>query len=648
MPIKRPLALAAAAALLLAACDRNPAQPAAAVATVALAPDERVLAVGELLALEATVRDTRGGEPSDPELEWSSDAPAVASVDANGVVTGVAPGTASIRATAGGKSGSVQVVVAAAPAACVPGGGRTLAVGESYVAGGISAAVTCLSGGPDGAEFVAVPVNAEGDLTRLFLAAATQGTVPVQDVDPARMDAARLAGGRLPDAGWEGRFRRRAARDLERWVDAARGVAVRSDGRAELAPRLALRTRDARVGDEVSINASTVSCEQEKVRAGRVVAVTAHAIVVADRENPSGGFSDAEYLTLAERFETVAWPAVTESFGVPADVDENGRVVIFYTRAVNELTPPGSGAFVAGFFHPRDLFPTRDRDGLDACGTSNYAEILYMLAPDPSGAVNGNDFSRGFVLGTSAGTLAHELQHLVNASRRLYEVDTPFWEETVWLNEGLSHVAEELAFHRASGLGPRQEVGAAALANTQVRDAFTGYQAANVDRYERFLRDPEHQSPLGESTDDDDLETRGATWAFLRYAADRKGGDQAALWRALAGGSLQGLANLQSVLGVDPRLWLRDWTASVIADDAVAGLDARHRQPSWSFRSLLGGLPLNARTLGPDAGAGLQLAPGSGAFLRFGVPAGGTGSLRFISGSAPPPSRTLLTVIRTR
>jgi len=443
-------------------------------------------------------------------------------------------------------------------------------------------------------------------------------------------------------------MRRQARRDLGRWVDEARAVKA---GRADdgvPAPRLTLVTRNARVGDELRINTGTASCESPNLRTGRVAALGQRVIVVADVGNPNSGLTDADYQALAQTFDAVVWPVDTENFGQPADLDENGRVVVFFTRSVNELTPPGSGSFVAGFFHPRDLFPTHDKDGLQACAGSNYAEVLYMLAADPSGSISGNTFSRDFILRTSPGTMAHEFQHLINASRRLYENDTEFWDEAVWLNEGLSHVAEELAFYRAAGTGPRQRLGGASLEQPQVSAALSAYQSANLLRYARYLSDPEGESPVGETEEDDDLGTRGATWAFLRYAADRKGGDEAALWQALASGNSLGLANLQAALGVDPLPWMRDWTASVFADGAVAPLDARYTMPSWNFRAIFNPLPLATRRLGINGGASLTLAAGSGSFLRFGVPPLGMGTLRLTAGGGAPRSDVFLTVIRTR
>ena len=50
--------------------------------------------------------------------------------------------------------------------------------------------------------------------------------------------------------------------------------------------------------------------------------------------------------------------------GVPADIDGGGRVIAFFTRAVNELTQAGSSGVISGFFYGRDLFPKVNTGGL--------------------------------------------------------------------------------------------------------------------------------------------------------------------------------------------------------------------------------------------------------------------------------------------
>jgi hypothetical protein len=45
---------------------------------------------------------------------------------------------------------------------------------------------------------------------------------------------------------------------------------------------------------------------------------------------------------------------------------------------------------------------------------------------------------------------------------------------------------------------------------------------------------------------------RGASWAFLRYAADQENGPDATFFRSLVDGGEAGLANLRAALPVDP------------------------------------------------------------------------------------------------
>ena len=654
--MKRFLRFAAPLALFLAACGDGSTNARAVLTSVSVSPGERTLGVGQTLQLTLAVRDQRGAEYERGTVAWTSENTAVATVSQTGLVTAVAPGTAVIRATVDAKSDAVTVLVAAAPPECSqPGAARTLAVGEALTLGGIQASVVCLSGGAAGAEFVAVPFNATGVSSAVLpVAFTTAGTVPVLPTSPALLpaDAAfdlRPTQGLVRDEAWETAFRARSARELSRWVQTARDVArAREAEGGALRPSFALNTSNASVGQLLRINATVGECSESDFRTGRVVAVTQRAIVVADTANPPGGLTEAEYRAFGETFDTLVYPVVTAAFGEPGDLDKNnGRSVLFYTRAVNELTPPGSGSYVGGFFYSRDLFPTRNRDGLEACAGSNYAEIFYMLVPDPGGVVNSNPRSRDLVLTTSVATLAHEFQHLVNASRRLYNLETVNWNEEVWLNEGMSHIAEELVFYRNAGIAPRQNITAAVLnASPRLGDAFRRYMFQNFQRYDSYIRSAESQSPL---QTDDDLGTRGAAWAFLRYAADRRGGDENQFWRALVDNTSMGLENLQRVLGTDARPLMRDWSAALFADDTVPSLAARHQQPSWHFRSFYGGAyGLQTRRLAASGGANLPLTSGSAAYLRFGVAPATVGTVRNTVSGAAPPSELMLTIIRTR
>jgi hypothetical protein len=497
---------------------------------------------------------------------------------------------------------------------------------------------------------VAVPFNA-GDPDPGLLAVRMTGQfiVPVAPGVPSLAPSLSLEGGRAQDMEFHERLRGRAERELARHV----GAALRTGGEAGdgMRPSLAVNLRSPSLGQTVTVNTSLESCDNPVNRTGRVVAIGTRSIVLADEANPAGGLTAADYASMAMGFDTLVYPLVTQTFGEPRDVDGNGKVVIFYTSAVNALTPPGSSAFVGGFFHPRDLFPLRDRDGLAACQNTNYAEMFYMLVPDPQGAVNKNVYTRENILQTSLGTIAHEFQHLINASRRLYVVKTTHWNEETWLNEGLSHISEEVLFYHVAGLAPRQNVNATLVqSNARVQKAFASYMDQNIRRYQRFLEEHETQSPYFVPGTGNDLAMRGASWAFLRYAADRRAsGNDTELWRDLVDGDVIGLANLQQALGADPRPLVRDWTTAVFTDDVVPNLEARFTQPSWNFRSFFGNFPASTRNLAANGENTVLLRSGSGAYARFGVAPSLTGTFAARrTGGEPLPSQVYVTIVRTK
>jgi hypothetical protein len=77
-----------------------------AVTRVDLEPLKAALVVGSSTRLTAVARSAEGNPRSDVAIAWTSSQPEVAAVDAAGVVTAMAPGKATIGATAGGGVGS--------------------------------------------------------------------------------------------------------------------------------------------------------------------------------------------------------------------------------------------------------------------------------------------------------------------------------------------------------------------------------------------------------------------------------------------------------------------------------------------------------------------------------------------------------------
>src|SRR5688572_16558817 len=124
-------ATAACVAVLLAACsgdgdspsepgnggNNNP--PPATVASVTVTPTGATVVIGRTTQLAATTKDAAGNVLSGRTINWTTSAAAVATVDANGLVTGVSAGTANIIATSEGKSAQAALTVTVVPVATV-------------------------------------------------------------------------------------------------------------------------------------------------------------------------------------------------------------------------------------------------------------------------------------------------------------------------------------------------------------------------------------------------------------------------------------------------------------------------------------------------------------------------------------------------
>ncbi|HSH46148.1 MAG TPA: hypothetical protein VK966_09845, partial [Longimicrobiales bacterium] len=446
------------------------------------------------------------------------------------------------------------------------------------------------------------------------------------------------------DAAFHAALRRQEASEMSRRIRSAPPTApfARDPG-----PARSVAADVPVTGDLLDLNVS-VSCSVDDVRTGRVVYVSENAVVVADTANPDG-LTAADYAHFGVTFDTLIHPVSVEHFGAPTDMDDNGRSILFFTRAVNELTPPDADVYTAGFFWSGDLFPEEDTPRANACPSGNQAEMFYLLTADPDGEA-GMKFEADFIRTSGLATVAHEYQHLINASRRLWINDASTFERP-WLNEGLSHVAEELMFYAAAGLSP-----GANLTSDGLRDApngiaaFNAYMGRNFSNLAAYMEAPDTASLMGQ----DRLATRGAAWSFLRYAADRSGRGDGAFFFDAVNGRAAGLEHLRQVLGEDPLPWMQAWSVALYADDAVPGIAPRHTLPSWNFRDLypessIEAFPLSVVALGDAAAHDVSLLPGGAVFARFGIGYGERGTLHVEAGGGKEPPSTLRgTFLRTR
>src|SRR5437879_6284477 len=89
------------------------------VASVAVNPATASVQVGQTAQLTATPQDASGNPLSGRVVTWASSNTAIATVNASGLVSAVAAGSATITATSEGKSGSAAVTVTTVPVAAV-------------------------------------------------------------------------------------------------------------------------------------------------------------------------------------------------------------------------------------------------------------------------------------------------------------------------------------------------------------------------------------------------------------------------------------------------------------------------------------------------------------------------------------------------
>ncbi|NNK62601.1 MAG: hypothetical protein HKO98_05260, partial [Gemmatimonadetes bacterium] len=106
--------------------------PRDAVQSVTVSPSTDRVPLGGAVQLSATVRDGHGN-PVGVTPMWTSSATAIATVDASGRVTGVAPGSVTITATAGGRSGTAGIESFDPNPPAAPSGVNAVAVDDSAI-----------------------------------------------------------------------------------------------------------------------------------------------------------------------------------------------------------------------------------------------------------------------------------------------------------------------------------------------------------------------------------------------------------------------------------------------------------------------------------------------------------------------------------
>jgi len=583
---------------LVGACSDGPSAPSATTVTnVVVSAPAPSLQVGAAMTATARLINSKGDDVASKTPTWSTSSAAVATVDQRGLITAVAPGAVTITAQADNAKGTLPLTVDVDRCA----NPLTLAVGQVSVLSG-PAAVSCItlasSAAPSQLLFITANANPTPDDKQTFAVSLQNGTVA--SVSPAASVVAnglsaefrRVSESLEQRDNIENRIRRQEGRIVR--AMAGRG-ATASDvvARSASGAHPSLLAAAAALGDTIpyrvpDVLASDLCTTFFSVR-GVVKAVGKKVQVALDVNAAANGFTAADFTAIAAEFDDLIFKTDTSWFGAPTDINKDGRVTILYTPEVNKFTPKGSNSYIGGFFWGGDLFTKADYQAASppiSCPQTNEQEVFYLLAADPSGTF-GDPRSTALVRQSTRGTIAHEFQHMINQGIRQFNPDADSFEVD-WLNEGLSHFAEEAVGRASRGFGDFQS-----LSFSDVRtntDDYNAFFQQNLARFSTWLVRPDTSSPIG-SNADKDLGPRGAAWALLRYTADHYApGNARAFFRRLVAGPQISVTNLVARAGVPFDQIISGWLIANYTDNlGVSSLDARYSYVSWNMPGAVAG-----------------------------------------------------------
>lgn len=176
---------------LLGACSSDPTAPAtpASVARLAVAPSDLALSVGGSEIVVANPLDASGAVLRGYTISWTSSDTVIATVTPDGQVRGRTAGTATIRATAGGRTGSVQVRVGqTAPEAPAVAWIQIVPSGTLPQAPGTSRQLSVVARAQNGTEITGRPVTWASSDSAVATVTAT-GLLAVHATGTARITA---------------------------------------------------------------------------------------------------------------------------------------------------------------------------------------------------------------------------------------------------------------------------------------------------------------------------------------------------------------------------------------------------------------------------------------------------------------------------
>lgn len=155
-------------------------------------------------------------------------------------------------------------------------------------------------------------------------------------------------------------------------------------------------------------------------------------LYVDNRDKDS--LSDDDLKALAEQFASVV-DSERDLLGDESDVNGDGKVACLFTRVVNGLGA-SQGGIVTGFVYALDVV-----DGSSSY-PGNDMEVMYTFVPDESGEFGVEITNEFATTNIYPGVMVHEFGHIINFNQHYFVYGGA--AENGWLNEGLSHLIEDI------------------------------------------------------------------------------------------------------------------------------------------------------------------------------------------------------------
>ena len=377
-----------------------------------------------------------------------------------------------------------------------------------------------------------------------------------------------------------------------------------------------------------------VDCSRFDRVVARVRVVKTKVAIYVDTLAPAPGLDSTALDSIANVFDQRLYGVDTAAFGVESDIDNNQVVLVLMTNVVNKLvtnTECLQSGFVAGFFFGADLDPAFQSDP-----RSNKGEIFYSVVADPSGTLSCLHSVQAIQAFLPI-TFVHEFQHMISFNQHV--LVRGGGGEVLWLNEGFSHYAEELA-GRSYAASPDAQIVDCTVGTTECL-FYGGSGSGNLLNAYTYLDSTQGHFLLptaGLGT----IAERGATWLFVRYLVDHYASASTstawnALTRSLVGTANTGAQNIAAVTGEPFATTVSRWAlANYMTDNGAAPAELQYS--SWALHAVFSSLHTqrpsrfpNTYPLIPEVSVGRDLdrsdtlRAGSGVYVRATQPGGDPG-----------------------